>query len=87
MGLSQGGLAAAVAEFAPAQATATAFGLVHFVTGACQLASGALGGGLWVQYESSAASASGACWAAIALLALMMFSRFAGRARVSGPIP
>ncbi len=75
MGLSQGGLSAAVADLAPAQTRATAFGVFHFVTGIFQLVSGALGGWLWLRYGSSATFVSGACWGAVALLALAVFSR------------
>ena len=84
MGLSQGGLSAAVAELAPAQARATAFGLFHFVTGVFQLASGALGGWLWIKYGSSATFVSGACWAALALLALAVWGRSAVHRDVGG---
>lgn len=70
MGLSQGGLSAAVAEFAPPPTRATAFGIFHCVTGLFELASGGLAGWLWVQYGSSAAFTSGACWAVLALAAL-----------------
>ncbi|NRF67315.1 MFS transporter [Aquincola sp. S2] len=72
MGLSQGGLSAAVAEFAPADIRATAFGLFHFVTGVFQLASGALGGWLWMHWGSSVAFLAGACWGAVACAALLM---------------
>ena len=70
MGLSQGGLSAAVAELAPPQLRATFFGIFHFVTGVFQLASGALAGWLWSQHGSSAAFTAGAFWAVVALLAL-----------------
>ena len=70
MGLSQGGLSAAVAELAPPQLRATCFGIFHFVTGVFQLASGALAGWLWSQHGSSAAFTAGAFWAVVALLAL-----------------
>jgi hypothetical protein len=83
MGLSQGGLSAAVAELAPAQTRATAFGVFHFITGVFQLASGGLGGWLWVQYGSSAVFLSGACWATLALLILVALTRLdPSRARV-----
>lgn len=74
MGLSQGGLSAAVADLAPVQTRATAFGLFHFTTGVFQLASGALGGWLWVRYGSSATFVSGACWAAAAGLTLLVLA-------------
>ena len=70
MGLSQGGLSAAVAQLAPPQLRATCFGIFHFVTGVFQLASGALAGWLWSQHGSSAAFTAGAFWAVVALLAL-----------------
>ncbi|RPH64903.1 MAG: MFS transporter, partial [Burkholderiales bacterium] len=68
MGLSQGGLSAAVAAVAPVALRATAFGVFHFVTGIFQLASGALAGWLWMRYGSAAAFTSGAAWAVLALL-------------------
>jgi predicted MFS family arabinose efflux permease len=71
MGLSQGGLSAWVAELAPANLRATAFGVFHFVTGLCQLAGGALTGWLWARHGSSIAFAVGGAWALIALIALM----------------
>lgn len=70
MGLSQGGLSSAVAELAPAERRATAFGLFHFVTGIFQLAGGALAGWLWSRHGSQAAFAAGAAWALLAALAL-----------------
>ena len=70
MGLSQGGLAAAVADVAPAASRATAFGVFHFVTGLFQLASGAAAGWLWLRYGSAVAFGSGAAWAVLALALL-----------------
>ena len=70
MGLSQGGLAATVAEQAPPDLRATAFGLFHFVTGLFQLMGAALAGWLWTRYGSSVAFASGAFWSLLALGAL-----------------
>ena len=70
MGLSQGGLSAAVAEFAPAELRATAFGLFHFVTGIFQLLSGVLAGWLWTYHGSSAAFMAGTVWALLALAAM-----------------
>ncbi len=74
MGLSQGGMAAAVAEQAPPGLRATAFGLFHFVTGIFQLAGAVLAGWLWTRYGSSAAFASGALWSLLALAALAVAS-------------
>lgn len=81
MGLSQGVLAAAVAEQAPAELRATAFGLFHFVTGLFQLMGAALAGWLWTRYGSAVAFASGAAWSLLALIACRT-ARFA-----SGPAP
>jgi len=67
MGLSQGGLSAAVAAVAPQAVRATAFGVFHFVTGVFQLASGAAAGWLWLRYGSAAAFGAGAVWALLAL--------------------
>ena len=74
MGLSQGGLSAAVAEFAPAELRATAFGIFHFVTGIFQLLSGAFAGWLWLYHGSSAAFMSGAIWALLALAVLAVLA-------------
>ena len=71
MGLSQGGLSAAVAQSSPADMYATSFGLFHLVTGVFQLASGVLAGWLWVTWGSAAAFAGGALWAVLALAALV----------------
>lgn len=71
MGLSQGGLSAAVAEHAPADLRATAFGIFHFATGLFQLAGGALAGWLWTRQGSPWAFAAGAGWATVAVLLLM----------------
>jgi len=70
MGLSQGGLAAAVADVAPEELRATAFGVFHFVTGVFQLLGGALSGWLWMRFGSSTAFAFGAVWGVAAWLAL-----------------
>lgn len=79
MGLSQGGLASAVAEQAPPELRATAFGLFHFVTGLFQLAGAALAGWLWTRYGSTAAFASGAIWSLLALGALGVAQTARGR--------
>lgn len=70
MGLSQGGLSAAVADLAPDDMRATAFGVFHFFTGLFQLASGALAGWLWLRHGSPAAFVAGAFWAVAAFLLL-----------------
>ncbi|MCO5108910.1 MAG: MFS transporter [Burkholderiaceae bacterium] len=70
MGLSQGGLSAAVAAVAPPASRATAFGVFHFVTGVFQLASGAVAGWLWLRFGSAVAFGTGAAWALLALVTL-----------------
>jgi len=81
MGLSQGGLSAAVAAVAPQTSRATAFGVFHFVTGVFQLAGGAAAGWLWLRHGSAAAFGAGAAWA---LLALALLAGSALRARRQG---
>ena len=70
MGLSQGGLSAAVADLAPPHLRATAFGVFHFFTGLFQLASGVLAGWLWLQHGAGTAFLAGAVCAVVALLVL-----------------
>ena len=86
MGLSQSGLTAAVAENAPAELRATAFGVFHLVTGLFQLIGGALAGWIWTQQGSAYAFGAGAVWAALALIVLIarrQRRRSRGRQRVS----
>ncbi|MDX2219687.1 MAG: MFS transporter [Burkholderiales bacterium] len=70
MGLSQGILSAAIADCAPSDRRATAFGGFHFVTGVFQLASGVLCGWLWVTWGSSSAFGSGAAWTIVLMFML-----------------
>ena len=81
MGLSQSGLTAAVAENAPAELRATAFGVFHLVTGLFQLVGGALAGWIWTQQGSACAFGAGAIWAALALIVLIASRRSRGRQR------
>ncbi len=74
MGLSQGGLTAAVAEFSPVELRASAFGLFHFVTGIFQLLSGAIAGWLWTYHGSYAAFTAGTVWSLLALGALLVLA-------------
>ena len=84
MGLSQGGLSAAVAAVAPPASRATAFGVFHFVTGVFQLASGAAAGWLWLRFGSAIAFGSGAAWALLALAVLATALPRAGAAEPRG---
>jgi MFS family permease len=74
MGLTQGGLSAAVAAVAPASLRATGFGVFHFVTGVFQLAGSALAGWLWSTQGSSAAFALGAGAALVSTVAVVTWS-------------
>jgi MFS family permease len=82
MGLSQGGLAAAVADQAPPERRATAFGVFHFVTGLFQLMGAALAGWLWTTQGSTVTFASGAIWSLLTLGALGVFKP----AGATGPV-
>ena len=75
MGLTQGGLSAWVAELAPADQRATAFGVFHFITGLSQLVGGGLTGWVWTRHGSPAAFMAGATWALVALVTLLSASR------------
>lgn len=75
MGLSQGGLSAWVAELAPADQRATAFGVFHFITGLSQLVGGGLTGWVWTRHGSAAAFMAGGAWALVALVTLWSASR------------
>jgi MFS family permease len=74
MGLTQGSLAAAVAEVAPTALRATGFGVFHFVTGVFQLATGALAGWLWSREGPGATFALGAGAAAATAVAIACWS-------------
>ena len=75
MGLSQGGLSAWVAELAPAEQRATAFGVFHFTTGLSQLVGGGLTGWVWTRHGSAAAFTMGCAWAVVALVMLSIVAR------------
>ena len=75
MGLGQGLLSALVADFAPAEARGTAFGLFNLVTGAATLAASALAGVLWQTAGPGATFAAGAAFALVSLLALPLLPR------------
>jgi MFS family permease len=71
MGMTQGLLAAMVADAAPADLRGTAFGFFNLVSGVAMLFASAIAGMLWVSLGSSATFACGAAFSLIALLALM----------------
>ena len=71
LGLTQGVLAALVAISAPKRLRGTAFGLFGLVTGVFTLLASVLAGWLWVKIGEGATFATGAGFAAIALLAFL----------------
>jgi MFS family permease len=77
MGLTQGTLSAAVADAAPPELRATAFGAFHFVTGVFQLLGASLGGWLWTAHGSGAAFALGMACAVAAVAATWRYGTLA----------
>jgi predicted MFS family arabinose efflux permease len=77
MGLTQGVLAALVADTAPADLRGTAFGLFNLVSGVALLIASALAGWLWDVFGPPQTFYAGAGFAALAWLA--MIARRVGR--------
>ena len=75
MGLTQGVLAALVADAAPAELRGTAFGLFNLATGVALLAASTLAGGLWSAFGPGATFAAGGLFAALALAGLLLVIR------------
>jgi MFS family permease len=71
MGLSQGLLAALVADAAPSERRGTAFGLFNLVSGGVLLVASVVAGGLWDRIGAPATFYAGAGFAAVALLGLI----------------
>ena len=72
MGLTQGILAAMVADTAPADLRATAFGVFNLAGGIATLAASVIAGALWDAFGAAGAFLSGAAFTALALLGLLM---------------
>ena len=72
MGLTQGLLAALVADTAPAALRGTAFGMFNLVTGLAMLAASILAGALWDVVGPRGTFLAGAGFTAIALAALAL---------------
>ncbi len=72
MGLTQGLLAALVADTAPAELRGTAFGMFNLVSGVALLAASILAGALWDQVGPSGTFFAGALITAIALASLSL---------------
>ena len=75
MALSQGLLAAMVADAAPAALRGTAFGLFNLVSGAALFLASLLAGSLWASYGSAATFLCGAALSAVALVGLLVLVR------------
>jgi MFS family permease len=75
MGLTQGLLAALVADTVPAERRGTAFGVFNLVTGLAALAASVIAGALWHAVGAPATFLVGATPAALALLALPLAAR------------
>ena len=71
MGLSQGLLAAMVADTAPADVGGSAFGVFNLVSGVALLLASIVAGILWDQFGAPATFLAGAVFAGVALLALL----------------
>lgn len=70
MGLTEGLIAALVADSAPAELRGTSFGVLHFARGVLLLVASALAGLLWSQFSPLATFAAGAALAALTLAGL-----------------
>ena len=81
MGLTQGLLAAMVADTAPAELRGTAFGMFYLITGLAMLAASVIAGGLWDLVGPQGTFFAGAIFTAAALAALPLLRR-----RLSGII-
>ena len=75
MGLTQGLLAAMVADATPAALRGTAFGLFNLATGLALLIGNGVAGAVWVGFGSVATFGLGAALAVLALLAALLWHR------------
>lgn len=80
MGLSQGLLAALVADTAPDDLRGTAFGIFNLASGIALLAASALAGLLWSVYGPQTTFTAGALFAALSLAGLFIVVRRSGGA-------
>jgi MFS family permease len=76
MGLTQGLLAALVADSAPAERRATAFGLFNLASGVALLAASLIAGLLWQQFGPSATFLAGAAFTSFGLVATVLLLRW-----------
>jgi MFS family permease len=75
MGLTQGLLAALVADSAPAELRGTAFGMFNLITGLAMLAASVIAGGLWDMIGPRGTFLAGALFTAAALASLPLLRR------------
>lgn len=83
MGMTQGLLAALVADTAPESLRGTAFGVFNLVSGLALLAASVVAGELWDQFGSSATFLAGAVFATLALLFLIAAMVHSGKHRAN----
>ncbi len=72
MGLTEGLMAAMVADYAPADLRGTAFGVMHFVRGLLLVAASALAGALWTGGGPAATFLAGGVFAMLTMVALRL---------------
>jgi len=75
MGMTQGLLAALIADHAPAALRGTAFGLFHLVTGIALLAASIIAGALWAWLGPAATFIGGAVFSALGLAGALVLLR------------
>ncbi|MFY9684723.1 MAG: hypothetical protein WAJ88_02895 [Pseudolabrys sp.] len=78
MGLTQGLLAALVADTAPSELRGTAFGMFNLLSGVALLLASILAGALWDEIGPSGTFLAGALITAVALAALPLIWRRVG---------
>jgi len=81
MGITQGLLARMVADSAPADLRGTAYGFFNLVSGVAMLMASAIAGLLWDRFGASVTFYTGAFFAAIALIVLVLKVRRKSRTR------
>ena len=81
MGLTQGTLAAVVADTVPEQLRGTGFGVFNLVSGVAQLAASVIAGALWGLFGPEGTFLAGAVFTAVALAALPLAHRKVRRRR------
>ncbi len=81
MGLTQGTLAAVVADTVPEQLRGTGFGVFNLVSGVAQLAASVIAGALWGLFGPEGTFLAGAVFTAVALTALPLAHRKVRRRR------